>query len=161
MLQYIKACFEESTLQSTELQKKTTAIYTARFTQAISNLMPHLRKCYIPEERDSLGVINIDDNALKRWNDLCVVLKENCQFCWGKWVDIAVSKVEDLTKGLPQAFTLEANIDYLMMVGFFFNKTILIFSIYLHRYILFFLFRKSQHNFGSLAMGCHQNHRKR
>ncbi|KAJ8718628.1 hypothetical protein PYW08_002865 [Mythimna loreyi] len=115
MLQYIKACFEEATLQSTDLQKKTTAIYTARFTQAISTLMPHLRKCYIPEERDSLGVINIDDNALKRWNDLCLVLKENCQFCWGKWVDIVVAKVEDLTKGLPQAFTLEANIDYLMM----------------------------------------------
>lgn len=115
MLLYIKACFEEPTLQSTELQNKTTAIYTARFTQAISTLMPHLRKCYIPEERDSLGVINIDDNALKRWNGLCVVLKENCQFCWGKWVDIVVAKVEDLTKGLPQAFTLEANIDYLMM----------------------------------------------
>nr|XP_049702682.1 conserved oligomeric Golgi complex subunit 1-like [Helicoverpa armigera] len=115
MLQYIKACFEEPTLQSTDLQKKTTAIYTARFTQAISNLMPHLRKCYIPEERDCLGVINVDDNALKRWNDLCVVLKDHCQFCWGKWVDLVMEKVEELTKGLPQAFTLEANIDYLMM----------------------------------------------
>ncbi|CAH0687690.1 unnamed protein product [Spodoptera exigua] len=115
MLQYIKACFEEPTLQSNELQNKTTAIYTARFTQAISALMPHLRKCYIPEERDSLGVINMDDNALKRWNDLCVVLKEHCQYCWGKWVDIVITKVEDLTKDLPQAFTLEANIDYLMM----------------------------------------------
>ncbi|CAH0588166.1 unnamed protein product [Chrysodeixis includens] len=115
MLQYIKACFEESALQSSELQKKTTAIYTARFTQAISTLMVHLRKCYMPDERDSLGVINIDDNALKRWNDMCVVLKEHCQFCWGKWVDIVIAKVEDLTKCLPQAFTLEANIDYLMM----------------------------------------------
>uniref|UniRef100_A0A2A4JFR1 Conserved oligomeric Golgi complex subunit 1 n=1 Tax=Heliothis virescens TaxID=7102 RepID=A0A2A4JFR1_HELVI len=115
MLQYIKACFEEPTLQSTELQKKTTAIYTARFTQAISNLMPHLRKCYIPEERDCLGVINVDDNALKRWNDLGIVLKDHCQFCWGKWVNLVMEKVEDLTKGLPQAFTLEANIDYLMM----------------------------------------------
>ncbi|XP_026741039.1 conserved oligomeric Golgi complex subunit 1 [Trichoplusia ni] len=115
MLQYIKACFEEPTLQSTELQKKTTAIYTARFTQAISTLMVHLRKCYIPDERDGLGVINIDDNALKRWNDMCVVLKEHCQFCWGKWVDIVIAKVEDLTKCLPQSFTLEANIDYLMM----------------------------------------------
>lgn len=117
MLQYIKACFEEQTLQSTELQKKTTAIYTARFTQAISTLMIHLRKCYIPEERDSLGVVSIDDNALKRWNDICSVLKESCQFCWGKWVEIVMEKVEDLTKCLPRAFTLEANIDYLMTVS--------------------------------------------
>ncbi|CAB3244809.1 unnamed protein product [Arctia plantaginis] len=115
MLQYIKACFEEPTLQSTELQKKTTAIYTARFTQAISTLMINLRKCYIPEERDSLGVVNIDDNASKRWNTICAVLKENCQFCWSKWVDIVIAKVEDLTKSLPQTFTLEANVDYLMM----------------------------------------------
>ncbi|XP_075979417.1 conserved oligomeric Golgi complex subunit 1 [Anticarsia gemmatalis] len=115
MLQYIKACFEEPTLQSSELQKKTTAIYTARFTQAISTLMVYLRKCYIPEERDCLGVVNIDDNALKRWNNICAVLKESCQFCWGKWVDIVMVKIEDLTKCLPQAFTLEANIDYLMM----------------------------------------------
>lgn len=118
MLQYIKACFEEPTLQSTELQKKTTAIYTARFTQAISSLMISLRKCYIPEERDSLGVINIDDNALKRWNAICAMLKEHCQFCWSKWVTIVMAKVEDLTKGLPQTFTLEANVDYLMMVRF-------------------------------------------
>lgn len=115
MLQYIRACFEEPTLQSTELQKKTTAIYTARFTQAISTLMTHLRKCYIPEVRDNLGVVNMDDNALKRWSDICLVLKESCQFCWGKWVDIVMAKVEDWTKCLPQAFTLEANIDYLMM----------------------------------------------
>lgn len=116
MLLYIKACFEEPTLQSNEIQKKTTAIYTARFTQAISTLMIHLRKCYIPEERDSLGVVNIDDNALKRWNAICAVLKEHCQFCWGKWVDIVMVKVDDLTKCLPQTFTLEANVDYLMML---------------------------------------------
>ncbi|XP_030023719.2 conserved oligomeric Golgi complex subunit 1 [Manduca sexta] len=115
MQQYIKACFEEPTLQSTELQRKTTAIYTARYTQAIMNLMPHLRKCYIPEITDSIGIVPIDDNALKRWNDVCGVLKLNCQFCWSKWVDIVVGKIEDLTKGLPQEFTLEANIDYLMM----------------------------------------------
>ncbi|KAJ0175018.1 hypothetical protein K1T71_009159 [Dendrolimus kikuchii] len=113
MLQYIKACFEEPSLQSTELQRKTTAIYTARFTQAISNLMPSLRKCYIMEI-DNMGM-HIDDSAVQRWNDLNGVLKESCYFCWGKWVDIVMGKIEKLTNGLPQEFTMEANIDYLMM----------------------------------------------
>jgi hypothetical protein len=117
MIQYIKACFEEPTLQSTELQRKTTAIYTARFSQAISTLMPSLRKCYIVQEQNNYGIISVDDNALKRWNDLCGVMKENCLFCWSKWVDLVMVKVEELTIGLPQEFTLEANIDYLMMVS--------------------------------------------
>ncbi|XP_026325897.1 conserved oligomeric Golgi complex subunit 1 isoform X2 [Hyposmocoma kahamanoa] len=115
MLQYIKACFEEQTLQSNELQQKTTAIYTARFIQAITTLAPHLRKSYIPEEFDSLGVVTIDDNALKRWNALCSNLKDNYLYCWSKWVDIVMTKVTELTGHLPQEFTLEANIDYLMM----------------------------------------------
>ncbi|KAJ2949499.1 hypothetical protein O0L34_g15422 [Tuta absoluta] len=115
MLQYIKACFDEPTLQSTELKKKTTAIYTARFTQATVALIPHLRKCYIPETYNHIGVLNIDENAQKSWNELCGVLKENYLVCWGKWVDIVIEKVVELTKGLPQEFTLEANIDFLMM----------------------------------------------
>ncbi|CAG9791018.1 unnamed protein product [Diatraea saccharalis] len=115
MIQYIRACFEEPTLQSTELKRKTTAIYTARFSQAISTLVPSLGKCYIPEERNSLGVLTIDDNAVKRWKDVCGILKENCLFCWGKWVDIVMVKIEEMTKMFPQEFTLEANIDYLMM----------------------------------------------
>lgn len=117
MLQYIKACFDEPSLQSTELQRKTTAIYTARFTQAITSLMPNLRKCYI-SEIDNMGM-HIDDSAVKQWNDLNTVLKENCQYCWSKWVSIVMGKVEELTTGLPQEFTMEANIDYLMMVNFF------------------------------------------
>ncbi|XP_028161086.1 conserved oligomeric Golgi complex subunit 1 isoform X4 [Ostrinia furnacalis] len=115
MLQYIKACFEEPTLQSTELQRKTTAIYTARYSQAIPTLMPNLRKCYIPEEQNTLGVISVDENAVKRWNELCAMLKESYLYCWGKWVDIVEAKIEEMTKGLPQEFTLEANVDYLMM----------------------------------------------
>ncbi|CAG4940110.1 unnamed protein product [Parnassius apollo] len=114
MLQYIKACFEEPTLQSTELQRKTTAVYTARFTQAITHLMPNLRKCYIPEDR-YIDDVAVDENAIKSWNDICAVLKESCQYCWGKWLDIAMDKVTDLVKDLPQEFTLEANVDYLMM----------------------------------------------
>ncbi|XP_050350147.1 conserved oligomeric Golgi complex subunit 1 isoform X2 [Nymphalis io] len=113
MLHYIKACFEEQTLQSTELQRKTTAIYTARFVQAITALMHNLRKCYIKEEQ-RLG-LSIKDDALKSWNDICGVLKQNCLFCWGKWLDIVDGKVRELTEELPQEFTLEANIDYLMM----------------------------------------------
>ncbi|CAG9565917.1 unnamed protein product [Danaus chrysippus] len=103
IIQYIRACFDEPTLQSTELQRKTTAVYTARFTQAITVLMPCLRKCYI----------TLDDT--KAWNDICTVLKENCLFCWNKWLDIAEVKINELTNGLPQKFTLEDNIDYLMM----------------------------------------------
>ncbi|XP_053611473.1 conserved oligomeric Golgi complex subunit 1 isoform X2 [Plodia interpunctella] len=114
MLQYIKVCFEEQTLQSTDIQRKITAIYTARFIQAIPNLMPHLRKIYIPEQ-NHLEFENIDDNASKRWSNLCDMLKENYIYCWSKWVDIAMAKVQDLTKDLPQEFTLEANVDYLMM----------------------------------------------
>lgn len=110
MLQYIRACFEEPTLQTTELQQKTTAIYTARFTQAIPNLMIHLRKCYITDE------LTADASAIRRWDYTCGVLKESWLFCWGKWVDIVMVKVRDLTKCLPQELTLEANIDYLMMV---------------------------------------------
>ncbi|KAG7300366.1 hypothetical protein JYU34_015967 [Plutella xylostella] len=112
ILQYIKACFDESTLQS-ELQQKTTAIYTARFTQAIPNLVPQLHKCYITT--DSQSYTSIDNDSIKRWNDMCAKLKECCLYCWGNWVDIAMKRVTDLTKGLPQEFTLEANIDYLMM----------------------------------------------
>ncbi|XP_049871581.1 conserved oligomeric Golgi complex subunit 1 isoform X2 [Pectinophora gossypiella] len=115
MLQYIKACFDEPTFQSTDLQKKTTSIYTARFTQATIVLMPNLRKCYIPENYNHIGMIHIEENALKSWNDICAVLKEHCLFCWGKWVAIVVEKVVELTKCLPQEFTLEANVDYLMM----------------------------------------------
>ncbi|XP_059060925.1 conserved oligomeric Golgi complex subunit 1 [Achroia grisella] len=115
MLHYMKVCFEEPTLHSTELHRKSTAIYTARFTQAIPTLMPHLRKCYIPEEENVLGIINVDANAAKQWSELCAVLKESCLSFWGKWVEIVMVHVEELTKGLPQEFTLEANIDYLMM----------------------------------------------
>ncbi|KAM3965418.1 conserved oligomeric Golgi complex subunit 1 isoform 2-T2 [Aphomia sociella] len=115
MLEYIKVCFEEPMLHTTELHRKTTAIYTARFTQAIPILMPHLRKCYIPEEQNILGVVNVDANAVKHWSQICGIVKENCIFCWGKWVDIVMVKLVDLTKGLPQMFTLEANVDYLMM----------------------------------------------
>ncbi|KPJ16411.1 Conserved oligomeric Golgi complex subunit 1 [Papilio machaon] len=114
MLQYIKACFEESTLQTTELQRKTTAVYTARFIQAIVYLIPNLRKCYIPEEQ-CIDDMNVDENSIKSWNDICVVLKDNCQYCWDKWLDIVMEKVIDLIKCLPQQFTLEANVDYLMM----------------------------------------------
>ncbi|CAH2264178.1 jg21718 [Pararge aegeria aegeria] len=108
MLLYIKACFEEPTLQSTELQKKTTAIYTARFIQATTNLMPNLRKCYINDD-------SLNDSEVKRWNDICVVLKKNYVLCWEKWLAIVDGKMRELTEGLPQEFTLEANIDYLMM----------------------------------------------
>ncbi|XP_068622543.1 conserved oligomeric Golgi complex subunit 1 [Battus philenor] len=114
MLQYIKACFEEQTLQSTELQRKTTAVYTARFTQAITYLMTNLRKCYIPEDHYIDEVI-VEESAIKSWNDICVVLKESCHFCWSKWLDIVMEKVQGLLKCLPQEFTLEANVDYLMM----------------------------------------------
>ncbi|XP_041980829.1 conserved oligomeric Golgi complex subunit 1 [Aricia agestis] len=107
MLQYIRACFEEHTLKSTELQRKTTAIYTARFTQAITTLMPHFRKCYIGED--------FDDGAVKSWNNVCGVLKNSCIECWRKWLDIVIVDIQALTAGLPQKFTLEANIDYLMM----------------------------------------------
>nr|XP_026493363.1 conserved oligomeric Golgi complex subunit 1 [Vanessa tameamea] len=113
MLQYIKACFEEQTLQSTELQRKTTAIYTARFVQAITALMNNLRKCYINEEQ-AVG-LSANEAAVKSWNDICGVLKQNCLFCWGKWLHIVDGKVRELTQDLPQEFTLEANIDYLMM----------------------------------------------
>ncbi|XP_047532593.1 conserved oligomeric Golgi complex subunit 1 isoform X1 [Vanessa atalanta] len=113
MLQYIKACFEEQTLQSTELQRKTTAIYTARFVQAITALMHNLRKCYINEEQ-GIG-LSANEAAVKSWNDICGVLKQNCLFCWGKWLRIVDEKVRELTQDLPQEFTLEANIDYLMM----------------------------------------------
>ncbi|CAH2087581.1 unnamed protein product [Euphydryas editha] len=113
MLQYIKACFEEQTLQSTELQRKTTAIYTARFVQATTVLIQNLRKCYINDENKAVLSVNEDD--LKSWNNICGVLKQNCLFCWGKWLDIVDSKIRELTKDLPQEFTLEANIDYLMM----------------------------------------------
>ncbi|XP_004925637.1 conserved oligomeric Golgi complex subunit 1 [Bombyx mori] len=115
MIHYIKACFEEPTLQSTELKRKTTAIYSARLTQAITTLIPHLHRCYIPETSDSIALCNTDEHCIKRWNSLCGKLKENCLYCWGKWVDIVTEKIEDLTKRLPQEFTLEANIDYLMM----------------------------------------------
>ncbi|KAL4717039.1 hypothetical protein ACJJTC_016926 [Scirpophaga incertulas] len=115
MIQYMKACFEEPTLQTTELQRKTTAIYTARFSQAMPTLMVNLRKCYIAEDHSDLSMTTIDDKAMKRWNDLCGVLKENYLFCWGKWVDLVVGRIEELTQGLPQEFTLEANVDYLMM----------------------------------------------
>ncbi|XP_072937856.1 conserved oligomeric Golgi complex subunit 1 isoform X2 [Epargyreus clarus] len=115
MLLYIKACFEEPTLQTTELQRKTTAIYAARFTKAITVLMPNLRKCYICTEGYNMDVLSIDEAAVKSWSDICAVLKENCHTCWGKWLDVAMERVGDLTKGLPQEFTLEANIDYLMM----------------------------------------------
>ncbi|XP_034833206.1 conserved oligomeric Golgi complex subunit 1 isoform X1 [Maniola hyperantus] len=108
MLLYIKACFEEPTLQSTELQRKTTAIYTARFIQATTDLMPNLRKCYINEDLPT-------DAEVKCWNDICVVLKKNCALCWEKWLGIVDGKMRELTQGLPQEFTLEANIDYLMM----------------------------------------------
>lgn len=117
MLLYIKVCFEEPTLQSTEVQKKTTAIYTARFTQAVPILMASLRKCYVPEPSNSLTV-TLDENGLKRWNDLCGVLKQNCLTCWGIWIGIVMEKVEELIKDLPQEFTLEANVDFLMMVCF-------------------------------------------
>ncbi|VVD04236.1 unnamed protein product [Leptidea sinapis] len=109
ILAYIKACFEEPTLQSTELQKKTTAIYTARFLQAIPILMPNMRKCYIPE-----NVISYENGA-KRWANVCEALKNDCHYCWGKWVELVMEKVEGLTKSLPQGFSLEENIDYLMM----------------------------------------------
>ncbi|CAK1542071.1 unnamed protein product [Leptosia nina] len=112
MLTYIKACFEEPTLQSTELQRKTTAIYTARFVQAITILIPNVRRCYIPDNNDTAM---LDEASTKRWGKVCDVMKENCQYCWGKWLDIAVIKVKDLTNGLPQGFSLEENIDYLMM----------------------------------------------
>lgn len=111
MLQYIKVCFEEPTLQSTETQRKTTAIYTARFIQAIPIIMLNLRKCYIPEATS----LTIDESGLIRWNNLCGLLKQHCLVCWGKWIDIVMEKVEELTKDLPQEFTLEANVDYLMM----------------------------------------------
>ncbi|XP_013149186.1 PREDICTED: conserved oligomeric Golgi complex subunit 1 [Papilio polytes] len=111
MLQYIKACFEEPTLQSTELQRKSTAVYSARFIQAIVYLMPNLRKCYIPEDNADI----IEETAINRWNNISGILKENCQYCWGKWLDIVMQKVIDLIKCLPQEFTLEANVDYLMM----------------------------------------------
>lgn len=125
MLQYIKACFEEQTLQSTELQRKTTAIYTARFVQAITALIHNLRKCYINEENKT--VLTVNEDGLKSWNNICGVLKQNCLFCWGKWLDLVYSKIRDLTQDLPQEFTLEANIDYLMMVSkhFFFVNFIL------------------------------------
>ncbi|XP_047505586.1 conserved oligomeric Golgi complex subunit 1 isoform X1 [Pieris napi] len=110
ILAYIKACFEEPTLQSTELQRKTTAIYTARFIQAIPILIPNVRRCYIPENS-----LIVDEALSKRWARLGDVLKENCLHCWGKWLDIVMEKVKDLTNGLPQGFTMEENIDYLMM----------------------------------------------
>ncbi|CAH0718180.1 unnamed protein product, partial [Brenthis ino] len=109
MVNYIKACFEEQTLQSTELQRKTTSIYSARFLQAITSLMPNLRKCYIND------AVLLNDNAIKSWKDINAVLKENCLFCWTKWLDLVQEKIDNLTKRLPQEFTLEANIDYLMM----------------------------------------------
>lgn len=118
MLQYIKACFEEPTLQSTELQRKSTAVYSARFIQAIVYLMPYLRKCYIPEDNTDI----IEETAINSWNNISGILKENCQYCWGKWLDIVMQKVIDLIKCLPQEFTLEANVDYLMMVIIFFNN---------------------------------------
>ncbi|CAH4021526.1 unnamed protein product [Pieris brassicae] len=110
ILAYIKACFQEPTLQSTELQRKTTAIYTARFIQAIPILIPNVRRCYIPENS-----LLVDEALSKRWARLGDVLKENCLHCWGKWLDIVMEKVKDLTNGLPQGFTMEENIDYLMM----------------------------------------------
>ncbi|CAH2049220.1 unnamed protein product, partial [Iphiclides podalirius] len=113
MLQYIKACFEEPTLQSTELQRKTTAVYTARFAQAITHLMPSLRKCYIPDDRYADEAI--EEGAVRSWNDACEVLKSCCLHCWGKWLDIVMEKVMGLVQQLPQKFTLEANVDYLMM----------------------------------------------
>lgn len=102
-------------LQSTELQRKTTAIYTARFVQAITVLIHNLRKCYINEENRT--VLTVNEDGLKSWNNICGVLKQNYLFCWGKWLELVDSKIRDLTQDLPQEFTLEANIDYLMMVG--------------------------------------------
>ncbi|XP_045500873.1 conserved oligomeric Golgi complex subunit 1 isoform X1 [Colias croceus] len=110
MLSYIKACFEEPTLQSTEIQRKTTAIYTARFVQAITILIPNIRKCYIPDNYTML-----DETLAQRWHKLCDTLKENCHFCWGKWLTLVMDKAKALTNSLPQGFSLEENIDYLMM----------------------------------------------
>lgn len=96
------------------MQRKTTAIYTARFIQAIPILIPNARRCYIPENTN----MDILDEALaKRWTKLSDLLKENCLYCWGKWLDIVMEKAKDLTNGLPQGFTMEQNIDYLMMVS--------------------------------------------
>ncbi|XP_038222006.1 conserved oligomeric Golgi complex subunit 1 isoform X2 [Zerene cesonia] len=111
MLAYIKACFEEPTLQSTIIQRKTTAIYTARFVQAITILIPNIRKCYIPDNYVNM----LDESLAQRWHKLCDTLKDNCQFCWGKWLALVMDKAKDLTNGLPQGFSLEENIDYLMM----------------------------------------------
>ncbi|GBP42268.1 Conserved oligomeric Golgi complex subunit 1 [Eumeta japonica] len=114
IMEFIKHCFDDTKLQSTELQCKTTVIYAARFTQALIHLVPNLRKCFVPECND-LGKFESDTESIRCWNNFCDNLKAICLYCWGKWVDIAMSKVQNLTSGLPQEFTLEANIDYLMM----------------------------------------------
>lgn len=62
-----------------------------------------------------------NDATNKQWTDLCAVLKEHCLLCWSKWVDVVMIKIVELTSGLPQEFTMEANIDYLMVVSFHTN----------------------------------------
>lgn len=110
MLQHVKDCLQDPQLNSNKLEEKTTAIYNARLIQAFTHLLPNLRKCLIYEE----NVYN-NDESNKRWLSLCSMLKSNCILCWNKWIDLVMIDINKLTRGLPQEFTLEANVDYLMV----------------------------------------------
>lgn len=119
MLKYIKQCIDDPNLNSTELKQKTTAVYTARFTQALTHLVPSLRKCFVYEEKNTFDNFSQNDSdANKQWTDLCLSLKNICFICWNKWIDNVIVKVEAGTSVLPQEFSLEANIDYLMVVSY-------------------------------------------
>ncbi|XP_077285112.1 conserved oligomeric Golgi complex subunit 1 isoform X2 [Arctopsyche grandis] len=112
-------CLKKSKENTTSDLPFNRSILTSRLLQAIPQLVPNLRSCFVPLQVQSIllyeefQIPDADNTAL--WDEVCKILDENCHLCWTHWVDNAIKKIEELLLDMPQEFTMAANINYLLV----------------------------------------------
>lgn len=100
---------------------KTSSILTARLLQAIPQLVPNLRSCFVPIQSQS--ILSYEDFQVTKpsntssWDETVQFFSENCNSCWTYWIEESMKSVDELLLNMPQEFTLAANIDYLLVVS--------------------------------------------